>query len=797
MDNPTSTGAVGRRLGDIMAREVTEAQQSLAVDRQVAVGQQTQRAAQYLDTLAAASARSLQRMTRTHGQRGATLVAEGVRAATAVTSVGTAGPAAALAYLTDRAQRMALVLDLLRERGNQYLAHEAAGCPPVLSYDYAVVMDGRDLPRPCCYMLLQILPPPDCPTVDCKRPYVIIDPRAGHGPGIGGFKHDSQVGVALRKGHPVYFVAFRPQPEPGQTIADVTAAEAEFVRAVMRRHPDSSKPIVIGNCQGGWATALLAATNPDLTGPVVFNGAPMAYWSGRVGENPMRYNGGLLGGVLPAMLMADFGGGKFDGAWLVTNFEMLNPSRNFLRQYLDLFDGIDDPQARRKFLEFQKWWGGYFSMNAAEIEWIVSQLFVGNRLASGEASLAPGLRVDLRNIRAPIIVFASHGDNITPPQQALNWILDLYSSEQEIKLCGQRIIYMVHRNVGHLGIFVSSSIARREHAEMGSTMKTIEALAPGLYEMTIEDTIGHGDDAHFVVAFHQRKLADIAAHDDGRSEEGALAAVARASEAVADVYDATLRPVLRAVAQPAAVEVARQMQPLRVQRWSMADGNPWLWWVPKAAAMARADRQVLGPSNPFAAVEAVWAGWAELALDVFRDSRDMMAELTFHALWGHPSAIAFGASRARHRDVRDALALRQLPEVVRAMGEIDRGGFAAAVVRMLILLAEARGSVRRDRLDRSSRVLTHDSPFAELGPEARVRLIQDQSVICQIDPDGAIATLPKLLPDPDDRDRALAVVAHILGPREEMEEHTVATLARLHAALRSQGLEDTMMKAAE
>jgi Protein of unknown function (DUF3141) len=39
-----------------------------------------------------------------------------------------------------------------------------------------------------------------------RRPYVIIDPRAGHGPGIGGFKDDSQVGVALAAGHPVYFV---------------------------------------------------------------------------------------------------------------------------------------------------------------------------------------------------------------------------------------------------------------------------------------------------------------------------------------------------------------------------------------------------------------------------------------------------------------------------------------------------------------------------------------------------------------------------------------------------------------
>ncbi len=111
------------------------------------------------------------------------------------------------------------------------------------------------------------------------------------------------------------------------------------------------------------------------------------------------------------------------------------------------------------------------------------------------------------------------GDAITPPQQALNWIVDTYADENEIKIRGQRIIYMIHEKVGHLGIFVSSSVARREHSEVGSTMKTIEALAPGLYEMQIEDQEGEGVHARFRVNFQERKLADIAAIDDGRREE--------------------------------------------------------------------------------------------------------------------------------------------------------------------------------------------------------------------------------------------------------------------------------------
>ena len=132
----------------------------------------------------------------------------------------------------------------------------------------------------------------------------------------------------------------------------MTRAEAAFAREVIRRHPNAPKPAIVGNCQGGWATLLLAATNPDLTGPVVINGAPVATWAGVAGENPMRYNAGILGGTWVPMWLSDLGGGLFDGAHLVQNFEMLNPSRTLFRKYVDLYRDIDKGDER--FLEFEK-----------------------------------------------------------------------------------------------------------------------------------------------------------------------------------------------------------------------------------------------------------------------------------------------------------------------------------------------------------------------------------------------------------------------------------------------------------
>jgi pimeloyl-ACP methyl ester carboxylesterase len=410
-------------------------------------------------------------------------------------------------YNVDFVQRSILFWDTLRQRGNNWIAHEAAGKPPVLAYKYEMLCDGRTFERRVNHALVRIVPPAGVDVDDKLRPYIIIDPRAGHGPGIGGFKEDSEVGVALKAGHPVYFVIFFPDPEPGQTLADVTDAEAEFVRIVAERHPDSAKPVLVGNCQGGWAVMMLAAARPEIAGPLVINGAPMSYWAGNDGDNPMRYAGGLLGGTWLSLFASDLGGGKFDGAHLVESFENLNPANTLWEKYHHLFDAVDDEAER--FLDFERWWGGFYLMNEEEIRWIVNNLFIGNKLAQGEARLGPGRYFDLKAIKQPIIVFASMGDNITPPQQAFNWISDLYSSTEEIKANGQTIVGLIHKDVGHLGIFVSGTVAKKEHTQIVSVLKYIQALPPGLYGMEIDERIGADGDVEYDVTLRERKLEDL------------------------------------------------------------------------------------------------------------------------------------------------------------------------------------------------------------------------------------------------------------------------------------------------
>jgi len=211
--------------------------------------------------------------------------------------------------------------------------------------------------------------------------------------------------------------------------------------------------------------------------------------------------------------------------------------------------------------------------------------------------------------------------------------------------------------------------------------------------------------------------------------------------------------------------------------------NPLMQPLAQVADGVRANRQKAAPDNPFLAAEALWVQSTEQMIDLLRDTRDMGYELAFHSLWGTPWARLFGATHEARRTLKSHDELRGLPEVAQALYAMEQGGFAEAVIRMLVLLAENRGQVRRDRLERSSRVLTQDEPFRSLGAERRAMIIHQQTLIATFEPERAIESLPLLLREPAERERALAVVQYVPGRLDEMSPKTLALLQRLRQVL--------------
>ncbi|MFP3566059.1 DUF3141 domain-containing protein [Paraburkholderia sp. SIMBA_030] len=688
-------------------------------------------------------------------------------------------------YAVDLAQRSILFADTLRMRGNNFVDQASRGLQPVLHFDYEMLLDGRTFPRPVNYALLGIRPPEGTKIDLHKRPYVIIDPRAGHGPGIGGFKDDSQAGVALKAGHPVYFVVFFRDPVPGQTLLDVCAAEQQFVRKVCELHPDSPKPAIVGNCQGGWAAMMVATSDPEHTGPLVINGAPMSYWSGAwsegEGDNPMRYSGGMLGGTWLASLTADLGNGKFDGAHLVQNFENLNPANSFWDKYYHLLDNIDTEPPR--FLDFERWWGGYYLMNREEIEWITRNLFVGNKLWSGEVRGAGGAAFDLRDIKSPIILFASLGDNITPPQQAFNWVADIYGSTEEIKARGQVIVGLMHQSVGHLGIFVSGKVAKKEHAQIASVLESIEAFPPGLYGMEITEREGANGKLEYEVEFREYRLEEVAEHFNRfeRVDEAPFEAVERISELNQRAYEFFVQPFVQAMSNETTATLLRTFHPLRAQRWAFSDLNPWFAWLGPAADAVRANRHGEG-DNPLRQFERYGSEIISASLDFYRAMRDAATESGFFSLYGNMSSVYQGGRNdARQQAVQMKADPRELSFVKDALSSITEGGYTEAVARVACLLARHGEPLPLARLALRQELAKEYAQYLPQLPGDQWRRIRgEQEIIVRYEPDQALATLAVLVDDPDDRLKLLTLVDKLLADtRVQGMEPTAAQLGML------------------
>ncbi len=696
-------------------------------------------------------------------------------------------------YFADAGQRSFLFLETLLKRGNNYRQHLDDGTPPLLKFEHELVMDGRDMPERCNYALLRLIPPATMPVNLQARPVIVVDPRAGHGPGIGGFKFDSEVGVAMHAGHTVYFVTFRPEPEDNQTLFTVMQAEARFVEAVIARHPESrAKPVVIGNCQAGWAMMALNALRPELFGPLMIMGAPVSYWAGSSKLNPMRYAGASLGGSWLASLSADMGADRFDGVHLVENFEKLNPANTWWNKYYKLWSAVDTESER--FLEFERWWGGYFRMTGSEIESIVENLFVGNRLARG-TMMVNGSAIDLRKITAPIVVFASWGDNITPPPQALNWIIDTWGDERAIAAAGRTIIYVLHESVGHLGIFVGADVARKEHDQLVTSLDVIENLPPGLYEMKLQAKAGMEhlrweqiEPGDYTVHYEHRTMSDILAlNPEGREEEAMFSTISKVSELNANIYKTCLRPWVKLFATRETADALGQFNSLRLQRQLFSDSFALAPLIHEQASLARSNRVLAAEDNPLLQMEKKVASQISDSLDRFRDQRDAWSVAWTRQMFGPTGWGAWfkpdptDAAIAHERSQRE---LQTVREVV--LSGIAEGGFAEAVCRIVLAGMASIGAFER-RSFRLARLLTELPNALRHGASEQtdwVKLLKEQARITALAPVEALNALEHMLPSTASRESALAISAAVMmieptlmHPRSEIIEYLIDTLA--------------------
>ncbi|MEM1243387.1 MAG: DUF3141 domain-containing protein [Pseudomonadota bacterium] len=692
-------------------------------------------------------------------------------------------------YLLDAYQRTIIFLDVLRQRGDEQEAITHRPLATVFAFKYEILLNGKTFSRPVNYYLGRILATDNQQFKLNKAPVIVVDPRAGQGPGISGFKAKSEIGMALKEGHPVYFIAFSANPLGQQTFLDVIDGQVTFIQHVVNLHPDSPRPIVIGNCQAGYQTFMAAMLRPDLFGSVIMAGSPMSFWQGVHAKNPLRYSGGLAGGSWLTAFTSDLGNGKFDGANLIANFDNLNPANFFWSKQYQVYANIDDEPKR--YLGFEKWWGDFVYLNATEIQYLVDNLFIGNKLCANELVSNDGHVFDLRSVNSPVICFTSMADHISPPQQTLGWILDVYRSEEEIKQRGRTIIYCVDADVGHLAIFVSAKVAVKEDAAFVRTIDILESLPPGLYEMIIQrkNPEKYPKDfsrSDFIASFQRRSLNDIKAFGrNSVADDKAFATVKRLSEINLSRYRTYIQPVVKFIMNDALAQMLRVLHPIRLSYTLFASTNLCMAPIKLFAEEMRLKREKIPFDNFFLQVQNAFAKQVEDFLEIYRVLRDSLSEAFFFMVYGSQLFQGYVGTNSAGNLSRQPPALSPAEEKafkttsVKAMAKLKVGNFDEAIIRALLYVLSAEKCFD----ERTAEALYQ---FAQqrlhLQPKAIKKIVAQQALILDVNPKQAIEYLSIIVPKADDRKELLQLIKRIISNTDAKEieiENRINHLAKI------------------
>jgi hypothetical protein len=384
------------------------------------------------------------------------------------------------------------------------------------------------------------------------------------------------------------------------------------------------------------------------------------------------------------------------------------------------------------------------------------------------------------------------GDNITPPQQAFNWVADVYGSTDEIKARGQVIVGLLHQNIGHLGIFVSGKVATKEHAQIVSVLESIEALPPGLYGMQINPGKGGKGESQYEVTFVERTLEELVPRLNRfkRADEKPFEAVNAISDFNQRAYELFARPLIQSFSNEYSAKLQREFHPLRFQRWSISDWNPWTWWLQQSAELVKAQRKAAGADHPLRKSEKLMSELISASLDYYRALRDAASEAAFFQTYGNLFSLYLADKpEARAEQVTDP---RELPVVKQAMAAIAHGGYPEAVARVAYLLARKGEPLPLSRLQLKQELVDeyHDLLPAIPWDEAR-RIRGEQEIIVRYEPEKAMETLPALLSEVADRDRLLALLDRLLADKRvqavKPSAEQVAALGRIRAVLGAGG----------
>jgi hypothetical protein len=324
----------------------------------------------------------------------------------------------------------------------------------------------------------------------------------------------------------------------------------------------------------------------------------------------------------------------------------------------------------------------------------------------------------------------------------------------------------MHQDVGHLGIFVSGKVAKKEHAQIVSVLKSIEALPPGLYAMAIRERKNGNGKVTYEVEFEERLLEDVVQKLNRfkRADEKPFQAVEEISHFNQRAYELFARPLVQSMSNEFTAKLSRQFHPLRAQRWMVSDLNPWLAWLGPAAEMVKAQRRAVGPDAPSRKLEKLGSEIISASLDYYRAIRDAASEAAFFQTYGNIFGLYLADQREAEEKAEAVSDARDLPVVKEALSSIEEGGYPEAITRVAALLARhgeplplARFALKKELAEEYGDLLP------KLAPDEWRRVRGEQEIIVRYERQRALETLPMLLRDAADRERLITLARRLLA----------------------------------
>lgn len=210
---------------------------------------------------------------------------------------------------------------------------------------------------------------------------------------------------------------------------------------------------LVGLCQGGWVSAMVAARFPEKVNSLVLAGAPI---DTNAGDGPIK----KMAQKSPMSFyeeMVATSKGVMPGRFMLQGWKNMHPEQHYFKNYIELYENIDDPAYLSKEETFESWYENPIDLPGRWYLQVIGQLFKENRFAKGEF-VGLGRVLNLSAITCPTYLLAGADDDITTPEQVL-------AAEQLISTPAAHIRKKTVPG-GHIGLFMGSRTLRETWPEI-------------------------------------------------------------------------------------------------------------------------------------------------------------------------------------------------------------------------------------------------------------------------------------------------------------------------------------------